>query len=79
MSQIIFRGECISSDDPLRLGRIRAIPTTEDEAQLYSSTLVEGQQNYAPWDSKDPFLYKTLLPFFNNVSLPRRIYSFTIF
>ena len=30
-SQIIYKGQCIDSNDPLRLGRIRAILKTENQ------------------------------------------------
>lgn len=67
MAKILFRGMCMSSDDPKRLGRIRAEPKTEDDFSLESSVLEDG---IAPeeWSSRDPFVYKPLLPFFSNIS-----------
>jgi hypothetical protein len=79
MSKIIFRGECVSSDDPKRLGRIRAIPKTEDEDQIYSSSLDNGEQNWREWSSKDPFVYLPLLPFFNNVTPKKGEYIHLIY
>lgn len=67
MSKILFRGMCKSSDDPKRLGRIRAEPKTEDSFSLESSALEDG---IAPeeWSDRDPLVYKPLLPFFSNVT-----------
>lgn len=63
--RIIYRGECVDSDDPLRLGRIRAYPKTEN------ITNIESSNDYTPWGYDDPFLYLPLIPFFLN-STPKK-------
>lgn len=57
--RIFFRGQCIDNDDPLRLGRIRAIPKTENNDNI------EKANEYVEWDYNDPFLYLPLIPTFN--------------
>ena len=57
--RIFFRGKCIDNDDPLRLGRIRAIPKTENNDNI------EKSNEYVEWDYNDPFLYLPLIPVFN--------------
>ena len=64
--QIIYKGECIDSDDPLRLGRIRAKLRTENKQDREIANQNFGVDSYEPWGQKDPFLFKPLLPFFLN-------------
>lgn len=68
LKQIIFKGECIDSNDPEKLGRIRAIHLGMDSGSQETASLVNGNSTYEPWDHKDPFLYKPLLPWFYNVT-----------
>lgn len=68
LNQIIFRGECIDSNDPKKLGRIRAIDLSIHSGEQETGSLDNGKSTYVPWGKKDPFLYKPLLPWFNNVS-----------
>jgi len=65
-SQIIYKGQCINSNDPLRLGRIRAILKTENQRDREIANENNGKQTYKEWDDRDPFLFKPLLPFFIN-------------
>jgi len=65
--QIIYRGECIDNNDPLRLGRIRAVLKTENTEDREKANENFGKVNYKEWDSKDPFVYNPLLPFFINI------------
>lgn len=65
-SQIIFKGQCIDSDDPMRLGRIRAILKTENTRDREIANENFGKQTYREWDENDPFVFKPLLPFFIN-------------
>jgi len=58
--KILYRGQCIDNDDPLRLGRIRAIPKTDN------ITNIEKSDEYVEWSYNDPFVYLPLLPFFIN-------------
>ena len=64
--QIIYKGECLDSNDPLRLGRIRAIQKTENVQDREAANENYGEKTYQEWDSKDPFIYKPLLPYFLN-------------
>ena len=64
--QIIFKGQCIDNNDPMRLGRIRAILKTENQKEREEANEIEGKKVYKEWDEKDPFVYKPLLPFFIN-------------
>jgi hypothetical protein len=74
--RIIFAGRCVEVDDPLILGRIRVIPTSENEQEIYSA-IPDDCAEYDPtnkskkievkqecrWKSGDPFLFLPLLPF----------------
>jgi len=59
-TRILYRGQCIDSDDPLRLGRIRAIPKTENTSNI------KNANDFVEWEYNDPFLYLPLIPFFVN-------------
>jgi hypothetical protein len=65
-SQIIYKGQCINNDDPMRLGRIRAISKTENRSDREIANENFGKRTYRDWDEKDPFIFKPLLPFFIN-------------
>lgn len=65
-SQIIYKGQCIDSNDPMRLGRIRAILKTENTTDREIANENLGKQTYREWDDRDPFVFKPLLPFFIN-------------
>ena len=65
-SQLIYKGQCINNDDPMRLGRIRAILKTENQSDRETANENFGKQTYRNWDEKDPFVFKPLLPFFIN-------------
>ena len=65
-SQLIYKGQCINNDDPMRLGRIRAILKTENQDDRETANENFGKQTYRNWDEKDPFVFKPLLPFFIN-------------
>jgi hypothetical protein len=60
LRQIIYRGQCIDNDDPMRLGRIRAILKTDNVNNTEQSV------DYTPWSYNDPFVFLPLLPFFIN-------------
>ena len=57
----IFQGIVINNQDPLMLGRIRAVPIDEVETSLLP-------QNWDPikdiWTEKDPLIYLPLLPYY---------------
>jgi len=56
--RILYRGQCIDNQDPLRLGRIRAIPKTDNQ------TNNKDANEFVEWEYNDPFLYLPLIPFF---------------
>jgi hypothetical protein len=70
LTQNIFWGECISSDDPLMLGRVRVAPLNENFGQRENSA--KGYDPFGspnkngPWSDKDPFIFLPYLPFFIN-------------
>lgn len=64
--QIIYRGQCVDSNDPMRLGRIRAYLKTENTSDRELANENQGKKLYKEWDEKDPFVFKPLLPFFIN-------------
>lgn len=57
----IFQGVVINNQDPLMLGRIRAVPITETESALLP-------KNWDPvkdiWTKKDPLIFLPLLPYY---------------
>ena len=69
--QQIFFGTCISSDDPLMLGRIRVDADTLNQSALdksspgFDENSTDPNKN-GPWSDLDPFLYLPLLPYFIN-------------
>jgi len=65
-SQIIYKGQCIDNNDPMRLGRIRALLRTENTEDRERANENNGKQTYKEWDDRDPFVFKPLLPFFIN-------------
>ena len=64
--QIIYRGQCVDSNDPMRLGRIRAYLKTENTSDRELANENQGRKLYTEWDERDPFVFKPLLPFFIN-------------
>lgn len=60
-SKIIFQGVVLNNQDPLMLGRIRAIPIDIVESQV----LPENWNPIVdPWSKKDPLVYIPLLPYY---------------
>jgi hypothetical protein len=59
--KVIFQGYVINNQDPLMLGRIRAIPIEETESALLPD-------NWNPekdiWTERDPLIYLPLLPYY---------------
>ena len=68
LDKIIFQGIVLNNQDPLMLGRIRAIPIDEVETSLYP-------QDWNPekdiWTEKDPLIYLPLLPYYIS-QVPRK-------
>ena len=59
-NNIIFQGFVINNQDPLMLGRVRAVPIAQTESALLP-------QDWNPkkdiWTEKDPLIYLPLLPY----------------
>jgi hypothetical protein len=77
--QILFPGECIDSNDPLRLGRIRAVLKTENVLDREKGNENFGIKTYEEWDYNDPFVYLPLLPYFLSVKPKEQEYVHLIF
>lgn len=62
-SKVIFQGHVNDNQDPMMLGRVRAIPIYE----RYQDSLPEGwDEERDKWTSKDPFIFLPLLPYYVN-------------
>jgi hypothetical protein len=59
--KIIYQGYVIDNQDPLMLGRIRAIPVNAVESQLLPEPWNPEKD---PWTSRDPLIYLPLLPYY---------------
>jgi hypothetical protein len=59
--KVIFQGFVIENQDPLMLGRIRAIPVSAVESQLLPEPWNPEKD---PWTSRDPLIYLPLLPYY---------------
>ena len=65
--QVLYPGRCIDSNDPLRLGRIRAQLMIENMTEREKGNENFGVKTYTEWDYNDPFVYLPLLPYFVSV------------
>ena len=65
--RIIYIGECIDNNDPMGLGRIRAVLKTENTADREIS-VNDSIGVIEKWTSKDPFVVRPLLPLFIHTS-----------
>tara|TARA_R110001583_G_scaffold53075_1_gene164143 strand:- start:2212 stop:3861 length:1650 start_codon:yes stop_codon:yes gene_type:complete len=54
--------ECIDNADPLRIGRIRALPLSPNSTD---KTLTDKE--VAPWSTSDPHIYLSMIPYHINV------------
>lgn len=61
IEKIIYQGYVIENQDPLMLGRIRAIPINAVESQLLPEP---WNPETDPWSSRDPLIYLPLLPYY---------------
>ena len=66
-NRIMFIGECIDNQDPMGLGRIRAVLKTENNTDRDKS-VNDAKGVTDKWGSQDPFVYRPLLPLFVNTS-----------
>ena len=65
--RLIYIGECIDNNDPMGLGRIRAVlksENTSDREKSIGASIGVTEK----WTSKDPFVIRPLLPLFINTS-----------
>lgn len=60
-SKIIFQGIVLNNQDPLMLGRIRALPIDVVESQVLPE---DWNPETDPWTKKDPLIYLPLLPYY---------------
>lgn len=58
---VIFQGFVINNQDPLMLGRIRAVPINQTESALLPE---DWNPETDIWTSKDPLIYIPLLPYY---------------
>lgn len=69
-TQLIYFGTCLSSEDPMMLGRIRVLPFNDYEAGVIEANpkFKENSKSLSdgPWSDIDPFLFNPLLPYFVN-------------
>ena len=91
-NRIIFPGRCLDSNDPLMLGRIRAVPETENLQEIMGSistncAIYDPTNNQkiidiipdCKWTIDDPFLFLPLLPFYVNTQPKTEEYVHIIF
>lgn len=60
-NKIIFQGFVVNNQDPLMLGRVRAVPTNEIEADLLP---IDWNEEKDIWTERDPLIYLPLLPYY---------------
>lgn len=74
MTRNFYFGECLDSDDPLMLGRIRARLFDENIEQRKKAANDFDENGSSttngPWSDKDPFIFLPFLPYFIN-QVPR--------
>lgn len=78
ITQNFFFGQCLDYNDPLMLGRIRAVATNDNYEQREKSTQgfdPNGTfETNGPWSDKDPFIFLPYLPYFiNQVPKPKEM------
>lgn len=71
MPKIIHPGICVSVDDPLVIGRIRARPTTRYSNDIIKASFPDEVFDIPGdipskyfWTKRDPFVYNSLIPYF---------------
>ncbi len=58
---VLFQGYVINNQDPLMLGRVRAVPINQTESALLPE---DWNPETNIWTSKDPLIYIPLLPYY---------------
>ena len=59
--KVIFQGFVVNNQDPLMLGRVRAVPVDQVESQLLPQ---DWNQEKDIWTERDPLIYLPLLPYY---------------
>jgi hypothetical protein len=78
ITQNFFFGQCLDYNDPLMLGRIRAVSIVDNYEQREKSAQgfdPNGSfETNGPWSEKDPFIFLPYLPYFiNQVPQPKEM------
>jgi hypothetical protein len=60
-NKIIYQGFVVNNQDPLMLGRIRAVPINEIEADILP---INWNEEKDIWTERDPLIYLPLLPYY---------------
>ena len=77
INKILYQGYVVDSDDPLRLGRLRVIPDSENVEDIKSAVIqgckdetdvVTGVKRKCKWTKDDPFTIIPLLPYSLNIT-----------
>jgi hypothetical protein len=77
INKILYQGYVVDSDDPLRLGRLRVIPDSENVEDIKSTVtqackdetdVVTGVKRKCKWTKDDPFTIIPLLPYSLNIT-----------
>lgn len=77
INKILYQGYVVDSDDPLRLGRLRVIPDSENVEDIKSTVIqackdetdvVTGVKRKCKWTKDDPFTIIPLLPYSLNIT-----------
>ena len=58
--RIIIPGRVLDNKDPLMIGRIRVLPSTENELQAYPENWTKDKE----WGILDPFVFLPLIPYY---------------
>ena len=70
MTQNFYFGECLNANDPLMLGRIRAVSIDESyDIRVGSAKNFDpngSPEKNGPWSDEDPFVFLPFLPYFIN-------------
>ena len=60
-NKIIYQGYVVNNQDPLMLGRVRAVPVTEIAADLLPE---DWNEENDIWTERDPLIYLPLIPYY---------------
>jgi hypothetical protein len=68
-NSILFQAKVLSVDDPLMLGRVRAVRIIDNYNDIIKG-ITDPPWNFFtdPWSERDPFVFVPLLPYFLNIT-----------